>query len=52
MRSKPIDVLQRGDSWEYVPAAKTDLRRTFKRVREQQKQREQEQLDKVIRMRK
>ena len=43
------DVLNRRD-WKYTPAAHTDLAKTFKRVREQQKALQAEQFEKVIKM--
>jgi hypothetical protein len=35
-------------AFKYVPAAETDLRRTFARIRREQKAIEQEKLQKVI----
>ena len=39
-------------SWRYVPASKTDIRKTFRRIRAEQKEREQAAPQKVLPIRK
>ena len=48
--TKVIDVLHR-DDWQYKPAARTDIRATFRAARSRQKRDEQEALEKVVRIR-
>lgn len=37
-------------SFRYTPAAQTDIRKTFARLRREQKEREREQLDRIIKL--